>query len=136
MDLKSAYMEQQRSIRNGRWGLISMLLLLMSSCIGIRMGSDVDLGNGYFYVQDYPQGICQNPNRRIVLPIGECDDIVIRVRYNDTIIVATCTPGYYSRDTSVYTINKLTGNIQLNKEPIIDTGKYDKEVRNRYWYSK
>lgn len=136
MDLKLAYMEQQRSIRNGRFSLIAMFLLLMTSCIGIRMGSDVDLGNGFFYVQDYPQCICQYPNRRIVLPVGECDDIVIRVRYNDTIIVATCTPDYYSRDTNVYTINKLTGNIQLNKEPIIDTSKYDKEVRNRYWYSK
>ncbi len=136
MDLKSAYMEQRRSIRNGRFSLIAILLLLMTSCIGIRMGSDVDLGNGFFYGQDYPQCIFQYPDRKIVLPIGECDDIVIRVRYNDSIIVATCTPGYHSRDTTVYTINKLTGNIQLNKEPIIDTGKYDKEVRNRYWYSK
>lgn len=100
------------------------------------MGSDVDLGNGYIYVQDYPQCICQKPNRKVVLPIGECDDIVIRVQYNDSIIVATCTPGYHSRDTNVYTINKFTGSILLNKEPIIDTGKYDKEVRNRYWYSK
>lgn len=136
MDLKSVYMEQRKSIKNGRFSLTAMLSLLMTSCIGIRMGSDVDLGNGFFYVQDYPQCICQYPDRKIVLPIGECDDIVIRVRYNDSIIVATCTQDYHSRDTTVYTINKLTGSVLLNKEPIIDTGKYDKEVRNRYWYSK
>lgn len=135
MDLNSAYMEHQRPIRNGRFSLIAMLLLLMTSCIGIRAGSDVDLGNGFFYVQDYPQCICQYPNRRIVLPIGECDDIVIRVRFNDTIIVATCTSDYSSRDTNVYIINKFTGNIQLNND-FVDTGKYDKDVRNRYWYSR
>lgn len=129
-------MEQRRLIRNGRFSLIAILLISMTSCIGIRMGSDVDLGNGFFYVQDYPQCICQYPNRKIVLPIRECDDIVVRVQYNDSVIVATCTPGYHSRDTTIYSINKLTGNIQLNKEPIVDTCKYDKEVRNRYWYSK
>lgn len=136
MDLMSVYMEQQRLKRTGRFSLIFMLLLLMTSCIGIRMSSDVDLGDGFIYVQDYPQCICLNPNREIVLPAGECGDIVIRVRYNDSIIVATCTPGYYSRDTTVYIINKNTGNIQLYKEPIMDTFKYDNEVRNRYWYSR
>lgn len=132
----SVYMEQRKSIRNGCFSLTTMLSLLMTSCIGIRMGSDVDLGNGFFYVQDYPQCICQYPERKIVLPIGECDDIVVRVRYNDSIIVATCTPGYHSCDTTVYTVSKLTGSILLNKEPFIDTGKYDNEVRNRYWYNK
>lgn len=136
MDSMSVYMERQRLIRNGRFSLIAMIVLSMASCIGIRMGSDIDMGNGFFYVQDYPQCICQYPNRRIVLPIGECSDIVIRVRYNDSIIVATCTPGYHSRDTTIYTINKLTGNIQLNDESIIDTCKYDNEVRNRYWYNE
>lgn len=131
-----AYMEQRILNRNDRFSLILMLLLLMTSCIGIRMGSDVDLGNGFFYVQDYPQCICRYPDRKIVLPAGECNDIVIRVQYNDSIILATCTPGYHSRDTTVYTISKSTGNIQLCKEPIPDTCKYDNEVRNRYWYSK
>jgi hypothetical protein len=100
------------------------------------MGSEVDLGGDYFYVQDYPQCVCQYPRRNIVLPIGELDEIVIRVRYNDTIIVATCSPGYHSNDTTVYTINKRTGNIMLLKESISDTFKCDNEVRNRYWYSK
>ena len=136
MDLKSVYMELRKLIRNGRFSLITMLLLPTTSCIGIRMGSEIDLGNGYFYVQDSPQCICKYPYRNVVLPIGECTDIVIRVRYNDSIIVATCTPGYHSFDTTVYTIDKLTGNIQLIEEPIRDTGKYDRDVRNRYWYSK
>ena len=129
-------MEQRRLIRHGRFSLIAMFLLSITSCIGIRMGDDVNLGNGFFYGQDYPQCIYQYPNRKIVLPIGDCDDIVIRVQYNDSIIVATCTPGYHSCDTTVYTINKITGNIRLNKEPLMDAGKFGNEVRNRYWYNK
>ena len=129
-------MEQRRLIRNGHSSLMAMLLLSMTSCIGIRMDSDINLGGGFFYVQDYPQCICQSPNRKIVLPIGECEDIVIRVRYNDSVIVATCTPGYHSRDTTVYTINKLTGNIQLKEDSVTDTCKYDDDIKNRHWYSK
>ena len=136
MVLKSVFMEQRNLIKRGPFSVIAILLLSMTSCIGIRMGSEVDLGGDYFYVQDYPQCVCQYPRRNIVLPNGELDEIVIRVRYNDTIIVATCSPGYHSGDTTVYIINKRTGNIQLLKEPISDTFKCDNEVRNRYWYSK
>lgn len=136
MDLKSVFMEQRSLIKRGRISLVAALLLSMTSCIGIRMGSEIDLGGNYFYGQDYPQCICQYPRRNIVLPIGELDEIVIRVRYNDTIIVATCSPGYHSNDTTVYTINKRTGNIMLLKEPTSDTFKCDNEIRNRYWYSK
>ena len=136
MDLKSVFMEQRNLIKSGRISLVTALLLSMTSCIGIRMGSEIDLGGNYFYAQDYPQCVCQYPRRNIVLPIGELDEIVIRVRYNDSIIVATCSPGYHSRDTTVYIINKQTGNIQLQEEPISDTFKYDDDIRNRYWYSR
>ena len=135
MLIMNVFMEQLNLIKLGRISIVATLLLSMISCVGIRMGSEVDLGGDYFYVQDSPQCICQYPRRNVVLPIGELDEIVIRVQYNDSIIVATCSPGYHSSDTTVYTINKRTGDVLLLKEPISDTFKCDNEVRNRHWYS-
>ena len=56
-------MERKGLIKSGRFDLfISILiLLLISSCVYIRVSDDIDLGEGYYYVQDYPQCICKEP---------------------------------------------------------------------------
>ena len=132
-------MEQQRLINRGRINnlITATLLLITTSCIGIRKGSEVDLGGDYYYVQDYPQCIClySDPGK-VILPIGDCQDIVVRVQYNDSIIVATCSPGYHSRESTIYVIDKKTGIVRLIENQSIVHCQFDAEVKNRYWYSR
>lgn len=134
MDFKLKYMEQQRLIKSGRFNnLITLsLLIITASCIGIQMDSDIDLGGGYYYGQDYPQCICHYPKPgKVVLPIGNKEEIVVRVKYNDSIIIAVCSPYYYSSDSTIYKIEKKTGRISFVNNTIINSeeGNY-KEVKN------
>ena len=100
------------------------------------MDSDIDLGGGYYYVQDYPQCICHYPKPgKVILPIGECDDIVVRVQYNDSIIIATSTPSYYAPDSTVYEIRKETNSIRIISDGFPNTDKkVFKEIKNSKRY--
>lgn len=134
MDFKLKYMEQQRLTKNGRFSnlIILSLLIITTSCIGIRMDSDIDLGGGYYYGQDYPQCICRYPKPgKVVLPIGDKEEIVVRVKYNDSIIIAVCSPNYYSTDSTIYKIEKGTGEILPVKSVMINSEEGDfKEIKN------
>jgi len=133
-------MEQQRSTKDGHFKhltiLVSTLLFITTSCIGIRMNSDIDLGGGYYYVQDYPQCICQYPKPgKVVLPIGDKEEIVVKVQYNESIIIAVCSPYYYSTDSTVYKIEKRTGEITYIENDMTEIEKDDyKEIKNHRRY--
>ncbi len=138
MDLKSAYMEQQRLIKSGHFNILITLtiLLIINSCIGIRMDSEIDLGNNYYYVQDYPQCICHYPKPgKVILPIGDKKEIVVRVQYNDSVIIAICTPHYSSSDSTIYKIEKNTGKILRINDVNTDSEKNNyKEIKNSRRY--
>ena len=140
MDLKSVYMEQQRLIKYGHFNILIVLTLLLisTSCIGIIMDSDINLGDGYYYVQDYPQCICRYPKPgKVVLPIGDKEEVVVRVQYNDSIIIAVCSSYYYSLDSTIYKIEKKTGEISSIKNVISDLNKNNyKEILNHHRYKK
>lgn len=104
----------------------------------IRIDDSLDLGEGYFYVQDYPQCICRYPKPgKIVLPIGEKEEIVVRVQYNDSVIIAVCSPYYYSKDSTVFRIEKRTGNILTVKDIMVDTGNlHFQEIKNPRRYNR
>ena len=131
-------MEQQSLIKYNHFNILFILTLLLrtTSCIGIRMDSDINLGDGYYYVQDYPQCICRYPKPgKVVLPIGDKKEIVVRVQYNDSIIIAVCSSFYYSLDSTIYQIEKKTGEISSIKNVISNSKKNDyKEILNHRRY--
>lgn len=133
-------MERQGLIKIGRFNLfISLLiLLLISSCVYIRISDDIDLGEGYYYVQDYPQCICKGPKPGlIVIPVGDKEEIVVRVQYNDSVIIATCSSYYYTLDSTVYKIEKRTGKvIPVASEAIDSEIDTYKEIKNHYRYKQ
>lgn len=135
-----SYMEQQRLTKSGRFRSIIALVLLFiaTSCIGIRMGSEINLGGGYYYVQDYPQCICHNSKPgKVVLPIDYAEEIVVRVQYNDSVIIAVCSPDYYSKDSTMYKIEKRTGSIVTAKDIMSDSGNEGfKEIKNSRRYNR
>ena len=139
MDLKLKYMELQKSIKNGHFNIlvIPIICVLMFSCIGIRIGTEIDLGNGYYYVQDSPQCICHGDGDIILPQNWENDDIVVRVQYNDSIIIGTCSSGYYATDSTIYVINKNTGSISILDEPnlIHYSGRY-RDIKNHRRYAR
>jgi len=117
--------------------LVSIMLWIVFP-VFIRIDDSLDLGGGYYYVQDYPQCICRYPKPgKIVLPIGDKEEIVVRVQYNDSVIIAVCSPYYYSKDSTVYKIEKRTGNIVPVKEVMSNLEKEGlKEIKNRRRYNK
>ena len=119
---------------------VVMLLLIAFMIIPVfsRVDDSVDLGGGFYYVRDYPQCICCSPKPgKVMLPIGEKEEIVVRVQYNDSIIIATCSPSYYSTDSTIYLIKKKTGIIlSIEKtDTIIDNTNY-KEIKATRRYDK
>ena len=133
-------MEQQGLAKSGRFRnlIVLVLLLITTSCIGIRMDSDIDLGGGYYYVQDYPQCICRYPKQgKVVLPVDYEEEIVVRVQYDNSMIIAVCSPFFYSKDSTVYKIEKQTGNIMPVRDIMPDTGNEGyKEIKNRRRYNR
>ncbi len=116
---------------------LASLMLWFIFPVFIRMDDSVDLGSGYYYVQDYPQCICRYPKPgKVVLPICDKEEIVVRVQYNDSVIIAVCSPYYYSHDSTVYRIEKRTGNI-LSVNVMIDSENNSfKEIKNRRRYKE
>lgn len=104
----------------------------------IRIDDSINLGGGYYYVQDYPQCICCYPKPgKVVLPIGDAEEIVVKVQYNDSVIIAVCSPYYYSRDTAVYKIEKRTGSIVPVRDIMSNPENEGfKEIKNRRRYNK
>ena len=131
-------MEQKKSTNNIIVQIVVLLttLFIPSSCIGIRMDSEIDLGGGYYYVQDYPQCICRYPKPgNVVLPIGDSNNIVVRVRYNDSVIIATCSSSFHALDSIVYEIEKSTNSISIINDEMQIVGKnVFNEVRNHHRY--
>lgn len=122
--------------------ITAVVLLLLIAFIIIpvfsRVDDSIDLGGGFYYVQDYPQCICRSPKPgKVILPIGEKEEIVVRVWYNDSIIIAICAPSYYSTDSTMYLIQKKTGNILFfeTTDTIIDNTYY-KEIKASRRYDK
>lgn len=117
---------------------IVLLLFWIVFPVFIRIDDSIDLGNGYYYVQDYPQCICRFPKPgKVIIPMGDKEEIVVRVLYNDSIIIAVCSPYYYSQDSTIFEIATKTGEVSLVKHAMIDSVYDDfKEIRNLRRYKK
>lgn len=115
-----------------------LIMLWIVFPVFIRIDDSLDLGGGYYYVQDSPQCICRYPKPgKIVLPVGDKEEIVVRVQYNDSVIIAVCVPSYHSRYSTVYKIEKRTGSIVPVKEIISNPENEGfKEIKNRRRYNK
>ena len=130
------YMELQKSSSRCRFlaMISSMGLTLLASCVGIKMGGEVNLGGDYYYVQDYPQCICSySRSGEVVLP-HNADGIIVRVQYNDTIVLATWSSGYDSRDTMLYVLDKTNGRVYNREDYGPLPSRFENEVHNARWY--
>ena len=130
MDLTLGFMEQEQLKNNTTFIKVALFILvsslLYSSC---SFDDDIDLGGGYFYVQDAPQCIiCRYPKSKIVVPMGDCEEMVVRVQYNDSYIIATCAKTYYENDSTIYIIDKATKEIQV----VSDSGLHQININNNY----
>lgn len=149
MDLKYAYMEKNRLNKNGLFSIVFFFIIIISvsSCVLVGLSSEIDLGGGYCYVQDYPQCVCKYPESRrkamkIVIPpqsekMVKQNIIVVRVQYNDSIIVATCSSDYCASDSTCYELDKTTGmvnQIEFNNKKM--DSKNCKEVKNKRRYAE
>lgn len=66
-----------------------LLFLLLNSCVFIRQDDSIDLGNGYRFIQDYPQTIIYHPNEKYE-GVGKniVPPIVFDYNFNDRYIIA------------------------------------------------
>ena len=76
---------------------IIILLILLNSCVFIRMDDSIDLGSNYRYIQDYPQTIIYHLSERyegggetVVEPIVlsyNCNDKYIIVKSQEHVVI-------------------------------------------------
>lgn len=69
-----------------------MPILLLLSCIGIRMEDSIDLGNNFRYIQDYPQTIIYHRTEKYSgSGVNVVNPIVTAYDFNDRYIIAKST---------------------------------------------
>ena len=100
--------------------LLVVMAVVLSACEG------TPLGDGYYYTNDYPYGVCKRISSgvgEVVIPPSHawtdtswtpvCADIVVRVYWDDTTILAVSCYGddVSAEDTTCWKLNKKSGEV-------------------------